>query len=166
MPKRTDSYRESLLQDLLDPFEAAAYLNAASEEDDSQAVLVALRDVAEAHQLAQVANAAGITQEAIYRILSSSGNFRLDTLNRIAKVLGLRIKFEPAKAAGGQHMAASGRTARANAFPPAPALQGFTGQQNAARKGPKQAFSNVSLIGARPFAGQILQQRALAPSGS
>jgi DNA-binding phage protein len=60
MPKRTSSYRESFLKDLLDPVEAVNYLNAAIEDSEEGTVLLALLDVAEAHQLAQVANKASI----------------------------------------------------------------------------------------------------------
>jgi hypothetical protein len=43
MHNRTKDYRESLLQDLQDPREAAAYLTAALEERDSAVFLLALR---------------------------------------------------------------------------------------------------------------------------
>jgi DNA-binding phage protein len=51
MPKRTTSFRNELLADLADPREAASYLNAAMEESEEM-FLVALRDVAEAKQMA------------------------------------------------------------------------------------------------------------------
>jgi DNA-binding phage protein len=63
MPKRTSSYRESFLKDLLDPVEAVNYLNAAFEDPEEGTLLPALLDVAEAHQLAQVANKASIAGE-------------------------------------------------------------------------------------------------------
>jgi DNA-binding phage protein len=53
MPKRTTDFREGFLADLADPQEAANYLNAALEDSDQMA-LVALRDVAEARQMARV----------------------------------------------------------------------------------------------------------------
>ena len=51
LPKRpvsTESYRESLLESLKDPGEAAQYLNACLEDDDARVFRMALRDVAEA----------------------------------------------------------------------------------------------------------------------
>ena len=54
MPKRTTGFREDLLADLANPQETAHYLNAAFE-DSEQMVLVALRDIAEARQMARVA---------------------------------------------------------------------------------------------------------------
>jgi DNA-binding phage protein len=48
MARLTKDYRESLLQDLCDPHEAAAYLNAALEEGDCAVFFMALQDVADA----------------------------------------------------------------------------------------------------------------------
>jgi DNA-binding phage protein len=50
----TDSYHEFLLERLRDPAQAAAYLNAALEDEHEETFLLALRDVAEARQLAPV----------------------------------------------------------------------------------------------------------------
>ena len=50
MPKRTVSYRETLLRDLLDLVEVCEYLTAA-REDSPEMLATAVRDVVEAHQL-------------------------------------------------------------------------------------------------------------------
>jgi len=89
MPKRTRSYKEGLLASLADTQEAAHYLEAALEES-SELFLVALRDVAEARQMAKVAKDAGVAREALYRMLSESGNPTLSSLSSILKSLGLR----------------------------------------------------------------------------
>jgi DNA-binding phage protein len=60
MPKRTTDYRSDLLNDLKDPQEAAHYLNAALR-DSEEALLVALRDVAEARQMAKIAETVGVS---------------------------------------------------------------------------------------------------------
>jgi probable addiction module antidote protein len=73
MPKRTTSFRDELLADLADPQEAASYLNAALEESEEM-FLVALRDVAEAKQIAKVAEGAGVARESVYRMLTAKGN--------------------------------------------------------------------------------------------
>jgi DNA-binding phage protein len=52
MPKltvKTEPYRESLVESLSNPDEAAQYLNACLEDEDTQVFLLALRDIAEAH---------------------------------------------------------------------------------------------------------------------
>jgi probable addiction module antidote protein len=82
------------MRDLLDPTEAASYLNAAIDDPEEETLLLALRDVAEAHQLARVAREAGIARESIYRSLSATGNPRTTTLRNIVRVLGLRFHFE------------------------------------------------------------------------
>jgi probable addiction module antidote protein len=93
MPKRTRSYREGLLASLADTQEAAHYLEAALEES-SELFLVALRDVAEARQMAKVAKDAGVAREALYRMLSESGNPTLSSLSSILKSLGLRLSVD------------------------------------------------------------------------
>jgi probable addiction module antidote protein len=94
MPKRTTDFREDLLADLADPQEAVHYLNAALEDSERMA-LVALRDVAEARQMARVAEEAGVAREALYRMLSRSGNPTFDSFMGILSALGLKILFAP-----------------------------------------------------------------------
>ena len=97
MAKRTKSYQAALLESLKDPEEAAAYLNAALEEEGEEAeelFLVALRNVAEARGVAKVAAAAALNRESLYRALSGKGNPRLSTLGALLDALGLRLAVE------------------------------------------------------------------------
>lgn len=67
MPKRTRSHRSALLEDLKNNRQlAASYLTAAIEESNP-VFLRAMRDVAEAHRMAQVAEGAGLAREATYK---------------------------------------------------------------------------------------------------
>ena len=91
MSKLTKSYRESLLHDLHDPAEAAAYLTAALAEGDSATFLLALRDVAEARGMRQLAQEAQLNRESLYRMLSAQGNPQLDSLTAILDTLDLRL---------------------------------------------------------------------------
>jgi DNA-binding phage protein len=50
---RDKSYEDSLLQSLQDPAEAAAYIDAVLETGDRAALLLALRQVASAHGMAE-----------------------------------------------------------------------------------------------------------------
>jgi probable addiction module antidote protein len=96
MPKQTTPYRAALLEDLKDPAEAAHYLNAAL--DDSEAMfLTALRDVAEARQMAKVAEQAGVSRESLYRMLKSTGNPTYRNLAGVVKALGLELSINPVK---------------------------------------------------------------------
>jgi probable addiction module antidote protein len=99
MPKRTVNFREQLLEDLANPEEAALYLNAAAE-DSEEMLLVALRDIAEAKQMAHVAEHAGVAREALYRMLSKSGNPTYNSLRGVLNALGIRMCFAPVETLG------------------------------------------------------------------
>jgi probable addiction module antidote protein len=94
MPKTTRDYRSGLLEDLADPVEAAAYINAAIE-DSEEMLLIALRDVAEAHQMSKVAKEAGVSRESIYRMLREAGNPRYSSLLGILRALHLKLAVVP-----------------------------------------------------------------------
>lgn len=82
-----------LLRD--DPAFADDYLRAAMEQADQEggreALLAALRQVAEAQGMAQVAERAGIQRESLYRALSPKGNPTLKTLVAVLEAAGLRL---------------------------------------------------------------------------
>jgi transcriptional regulator with XRE-family HTH domain len=56
--------------------------------------LEALRNVAEAKRMSNVAKKAGVSRESLYRTLSGKGNPRFDTLTSVLSVLGLQLKLE------------------------------------------------------------------------
>ena len=93
MPKRTKDYHSWLLKRLSDPIEAARYLKIA-KEDSQEAFLNALRNVAESHGMAKVAEGAGVTREGLYPTLSQEGNPRLSTLDSVLDVLGLELTVQ------------------------------------------------------------------------
>jgi probable addiction module antidote protein len=97
MASRTKSYQAALLESLKDPEEAAAYLNAALEEESQDAeelFLLALRNVAEAYGVAKLAVEAELSRESLYRTLSAKGNPRLSTIGALLDALGLRLAVE------------------------------------------------------------------------
>ncbi len=93
---RSKSYKETLLQRLRGPEEAAAYLDAALEEGDKGVFLLALRDVAEARLggIGELAQQAGLNRESLYRALSEQGNPELASLDKLLHALGLRLSVE------------------------------------------------------------------------
>lgn len=98
MPKRAKKYEDGLIQSLKDPKEAAAYLNAHLNEDDSDEVfLLALRDVAVAWGVSEVAENAVLGRESLYKALSKDGNPKLTTLRALLKAVGLKMSIEPEK---------------------------------------------------------------------
>jgi len=81
---------------LLDPVTAAAYLNAAVEDDDPGAFLQALRNVTDAQGgIGTVANIAGLNRQQLYRTLSARGNPELRSLVKILAASGLRLEVTP-----------------------------------------------------------------------
>jgi len=89
-------YEDWLVEQLKDPAEAAAYLEAVIEQGDQKAVMVALRQVAMAQGgIAAMARRAKVTREAAYRMLSKTGNPELRSLNAILAAAGLRLSVKP-----------------------------------------------------------------------
>jgi probable addiction module antidote protein len=97
-------YRERLMEELLDLQEAEAYLQAAIEEYESDynldAFMQALRDVAEAQGgMGELAKKTNLNRQNLYRILSKTGNPRLNTFLNIIHALGLRFSVTPLNSA-------------------------------------------------------------------
>jgi probable addiction module antidote protein len=91
MPKRTKDYHSWLLKQLLDPHEVERYLRVAMN-DSQEAFLNALRNVAEAQMgISQLAAEANVNRESLYRMLSTEGNPRYDTLESVLSALGMRL---------------------------------------------------------------------------
>ena len=81
----------------LDSDEAVAhYIGLAIEEGDSGLLAAALGDVARARGMSNVAEAAGLTREALYKALRPQAHPRFDTIQRVCKALGVRLTVAPA----------------------------------------------------------------------
>ncbi len=94
MTRVSRPYKTTLLEGLKDPQEAAEYLNAALEENESELFLLALRNVAEAHGIKKLAEDTHLNRESMYRMLSEQGNPQLSSLTTILKEMGLRLAVE------------------------------------------------------------------------
>ncbi|USI72727.1 addiction module antidote protein [Sphingomonas morindae] len=85
----------------LAPFDAAAYLTEAEDQDallaeafasgDAGFIAHALGAVARARGMAQLARETGIKRQQLYRALSRDGNPTLETLLKVTRALGLRV---------------------------------------------------------------------------
>lgn len=84
----------ALLENLTDPEEAAAYIVAARAHS-MEMFLTAIRDVAQAHQMASVAKLSGVTRENLYRAFSAEGNPTTYTLNSVLSAVGLELLVAP-----------------------------------------------------------------------
>jgi len=91
---RSRRYEDVLDEDLRDPTEAVAYLNACLEDGDPEVFLLALRDVARARGgVARLAEATDLNREHLYRMLSENGNPELRSLELLLDALGLRLSI-------------------------------------------------------------------------
>ena len=95
---RNVSYQGYLTESLKDPEEAAAYVEAVLELDDPAALLVALRQVAKAHGMAEVARRADVGEKSLFRALSENGNPTISSLHKVLHAVGLRLSVTPAHA--------------------------------------------------------------------
>ena len=70
----------------------AHYLEAAFEDGDPSLVAAALGDVARAKGMAQIAQAAGLGRESLYKALSKEGNPEFSTVLKVMHALGLKLR--------------------------------------------------------------------------
>lgn len=94
MKKVTEKYENNLKIDLLDPVEAAEYLNAALEDGSQEVFLMALKDIADANGISEIARKTNLNRENLYRILSTKGNPKLKSLNSVLHSVGLKLSIE------------------------------------------------------------------------
>ena len=74
----------------------AAYITMVIEEGDSSELAHALGVAARARGMSEIAQAAGITREALYKALRPNAQPRFDTINRVCTALGVRLVAQPA----------------------------------------------------------------------
>lgn len=84
-----------------DPHYAAEYLNAVLEDGDQEELMQALRRIALAFGMKDVAEHAQLNSRTLYRTLSPVGNPELRSFQAILGAMGLRIAVTPL--AAGQH---------------------------------------------------------------
>ncbi|MBU4263093.1 MAG: putative addiction module antidote protein [Proteobacteria bacterium] len=73
----------------------AAYVTMVIEDGDDAELAHALGVAARARGMSEVALAAGITREALYKALRPGAHPRFDTINRVCAALGVRLVAEP-----------------------------------------------------------------------
>jgi DNA-binding phage protein len=80
------SYHSYLIESLKDPAEAAAYLDAVLEDDDLEHILLALKNVAEAHS-----NESDADWEDCYQLLAKGETPTLQAIALLLSKLGLKL---------------------------------------------------------------------------
>ena len=69
----------------------AAYVTIVIEDGDSGELAHALGVAARARGMTEVANAAGISREALYKALRPNTHPRFDTISRVCSALGVKL---------------------------------------------------------------------------
>jgi len=81
--------------DYLDDEETIAeYLTAALEDLNPDLFLVAVRDVARARGMAQLARDTGLGRESLYKALAPGAKPRYDTVLKVLRALGVKLHVE------------------------------------------------------------------------
>jgi probable addiction module antidote protein len=88
-------YQEYLIESLKDPEEAIAYLNACLEDEDERVFLMGLKDVLEAQggDMSALAQEANLNRPSLYRMLSTKGNPRWNSLVSLFDAMGLQMSL-------------------------------------------------------------------------
>jgi len=71
-----------------------AYLEAAVEDGDPALVAAAIGDVARAKGMTEVAVAAGLSRESLYKSLSADGNPSFGTVLKVLRALDIDLAFK------------------------------------------------------------------------
>jgi probable addiction module antidote protein len=72
----------------------AEYLTVVLEEDDPAALANALGSIARARGMTEIANAAGISREALYKALRADAQPRFETIVKVCKALGVKLTVQ------------------------------------------------------------------------
>ena len=99
--KPSRDYHDDLMEDLKEPEEATAYLNAALEAGDKKAFLLALRNVIEARGgMTKISRSSKIHRVSLYKMLAKTGNPSIESILSLLNVLGVQfhvIEKQPLK---------------------------------------------------------------------
>ena len=94
MTTTTDQYTPMDISSLLDSEEMIAeYLTAAAEDENPDVLLLALADVAKARGMAQVAKAAGLGRESLYKALAPGSHPRFSTVQAVLRALNVNLSL-------------------------------------------------------------------------
>jgi probable addiction module antidote protein len=73
----------------------AEYITAALEDPNPDVFLAAVRDVARAKGMAQLARDAGLGRESLYKALTPGAKPRYDTMLKLLNALGVKLSATP-----------------------------------------------------------------------
>ena len=73
----------------------AEYLNVALEDPNPEMLLLAVKNIARARGMAQLAHDAGLGRESLYKALSEGAKPRYDTVLKLVRALGVKLRATP-----------------------------------------------------------------------
>ena len=73
----------------------AEYLNMALEDPNPEMLLLAVKNIARARGMTQLAQDTGLGRESLYKALSDGAKPRYDTVLKVVRALGVRLHAEP-----------------------------------------------------------------------
>lgn len=94
--KVSDLPEFDMAEHLTDEQAIADYLSVVMEDNDPALLAAALGDIARARGMTQIAEAAGIAREALYKALRPGAHPRFETIQRVCAALGVRLTAVPA----------------------------------------------------------------------
>lgn len=80
---------------LTDEETIAEYLSAALQDPDPDMFLVAVKNVARARGMAQLAKDTDLGRESLYKALAPGAKPRYDTVLKVLRALGVKLHAEP-----------------------------------------------------------------------
>jgi len=86
------------VEHLRSPEDEQAYIEAAFADGDPGLIAAAIGDIARARGMTQIAQAAGVSREVMYKSFRPDGNPTLDTVTRVTRALGLQLLVRSAPA--------------------------------------------------------------------
>ncbi|SJM93733.1 conserved hypothetical protein [Crenothrix polyspora] len=76
---------------LTDEATIAEYLTAALEDPDPDMFLIAVKDVARARGMTQLAKDSGLGRESLYKALAPGAKPRFETVMKVVRALGVKL---------------------------------------------------------------------------
>lgn len=96
MNKPYTSHEEATIESFRDdPEYAAEYINSVLEDGSQEELMVALRRVAAAFGMKDIAEQAKLNPKTLYRTLSPAGNPELKNFQAILAAMGMRLAVTP-----------------------------------------------------------------------
>ena len=92
---RTNTKKFDVAEFLQDEETIAEYLNMALEDPNPEMLLLAVKNIARAQGMAQLAKDTGLGRESLYKALSEGAKPRYDTLLKVVRALGIKLHAEP-----------------------------------------------------------------------